>query len=53
MPRRQLTDRFCDHAKTDGQQIDYFDEAVSGLARILVRLGAAAHVASKITEVAA
>ena len=32
MPRRQLTDRFCDHAKTDGQQIDYFDEAVSGLA---------------------
>ncbi len=32
MPRRQLTDRFCDHAKTDGQQIDYFDEAVRGLA---------------------
>ncbi len=32
MPRRQLTDRFCDHAKTNGQQIDYFDEAVAGLA---------------------
>jgi integrase len=31
--RVQLTDRFCQHAKsTEGPQTDYFDEAVSGLA---------------------
>jgi hypothetical protein len=27
-----LTDRFCDRAKTQEAQIDYFDETVSGLA---------------------
>jgi len=31
MPQRQLTDRFCDNIKAD-QQIDYFDETVTGLA---------------------
>jgi integrase len=31
MPQRQLTDRFCDRVKAD-QQIDYFDEAMTGLA---------------------
>jgi integrase len=31
MPQRQLTDRFCDRIKTD-TQIDYFDEATTGLA---------------------
>jgi hypothetical protein len=31
--RVQLTDRFCQHAKsTEGPQTDYFDETVSGLA---------------------
>lgn len=31
MPRRRLTDRFCDRVKAD-QQTDYFDEAMTGLA---------------------
>jgi integrase len=31
MPQRQLTDRFCDRINAD-QQIDYFDEAMAGLA---------------------
>jgi integrase len=31
MPQRQLSDRFCDRIKAD-QQIDYFDEATTGLA---------------------
>ena len=31
MPQRQLTDRFCDRVNA-GTQIDYFDEAVTGLA---------------------
>src|SRR5262249_45716686 len=30
--RLQLTDRFCQHAKSDVAQTDYFDETVSGLA---------------------
>jgi hypothetical protein len=34
MPRRTLTDRFCQHAKAaDGEaQTDYFDEGRPGLA---------------------
>ncbi len=28
----QLTDRFCDRAKSTATQTDYFDETVSGLA---------------------
>ena len=31
MPQRQLTDRFCDRVKAESQ-IDYFDDAVTGLA---------------------
>ena len=31
MPQRQLTDRFCDRVNADAQ-IDYFDEAMTGLA---------------------
>jgi hypothetical protein len=30
--RVQLTDRFCERAKTAGQTDDYFDETVPGLA---------------------
>jgi integrase len=30
--RLQLTDRFCQHAKSDVPQTDYFDETVTGLA---------------------
>jgi hypothetical protein len=41
MPRRQLTDRFCAHAKArEGDaQTDYFDEQTSGLALRVSRAG--------------
>src|SRR6516162_1781724 len=41
MPRRQLTDRFCQHAKVrqDEVQTDYFDEATPGLALRVSRSG--------------
>jgi hypothetical protein len=35
----QLTDRFCQHAKSAAPQTDYFDEAVTGLALRVTRQG--------------
>ena len=41
MPRRQLTDRFCQHAKARGAEVqtDYFDEETPGLALRVSRSG--------------
>src|SRR6516165_3693597 len=41
MPRRQLTDRFCQHAKVrqGDVQTDYFDEETRGLALRVSRSG--------------
>jgi integrase len=42
MPRRSLTDRFCQHAKAETAEVqtDYFDEAQPGLALRVFRSGA-------------